>query len=156
MKKIIVLASLIFLCATSNAGADNSSAGAVAGAAGGAVVGQAIGRNTEGTLVGAVIGGVVGYIVGNEMDRGGYVRQGYSGGSVWVQQPGPVYREVVMTPRPVNVVVPYRPVSVVVPYYRPYYPPANVVIVSEPGRHHGPQRWSGGHKAYKDHGRHWR
>jgi len=155
MKKIIVLASLIFLCTTSNAGAGNSSDGALAGAAGGAVVGQAIGRNTEGTLVGAVIGGVVGYIVGSGMDSGGYARQGYNGGNVWVQQPVPVYREMYVPP-PVYVVAPHRPVNVVVPYYRPYYPPANVVIVSGPGRHHGPPRWSGGHKAYKDHGRHWR
>jgi hypothetical protein len=152
MKKIIVLASLIFLCATSNAGAGNSSAGAVAGAAGGAVVGQTIGRNTESTLVGAAIGGVVGYIVGNEMDRGGYVRQGYSGGNVWVQQPGPVYREVVMSPHHVNVVVPYRPVSVAVPYYRP----VDVAVMSGRGYHHALPRWGGGHKAYNKHHGHWR
>ena len=125
-----VLASFIFLCATSNDEAGNASAGAVAGAAGGAVVGQAIGRNTEGTLIGAVTGGVVGSIVGSEMDRGGYVRQGYSGGNVWVQQPVPVYREVYMPPPP--------PVNVVVPYYRPYYRPVEVVVMSGPGHYYGP------------------
>jgi hypothetical protein len=76
MKKLIVLASLVFLCTTSNAEAGNASAGALTGAAGGALVGQAVGRDTEGTLIGAAIGAAVGYIVGNEMDQGGYVRQG--------------------------------------------------------------------------------
>ncbi|MBU0968075.1 MAG: glycine zipper 2TM domain-containing protein [Proteobacteria bacterium] len=154
MKKLIVLASLVFLCTTSNAVADHASSGVVTGAAGGALVGQAIGRDTQGTLIGAAIGAAVGYIVGNEMDNGGYVRQGYSGGNVWVAQPAPVYRQVIMPPP--------RPVPVVVPYV-PYYRPTEVVII--PGRgyqhsgygyQHGPQRWSGGHKAYKDHGRHWR
>ncbi|MBU4260628.1 MAG: glycine zipper 2TM domain-containing protein [Proteobacteria bacterium] len=148
MKKLIVLASLVFLCATSNADAGNASSGAVTGAAGGALVGQAVGRNTEGTLIGAAIGAAVGYIVGNEMDNGGYyARQGYSGGNVWVQQPAPVYRQVIMPPP--------RPVPVVVPYYRP----VEVVVIPGPGyKHygrgyqHGPQ-WNGGHKAYKNHGR---
>ena len=153
MKKLIVLASLVFLCTTSNAEAGNASAGALTGAAGGALVGQAVGRDTEGTLIGAAIGAAVGYIVGNEMDQGGYVRQGYSGGNGWVAQPAPVYRQMIM-PRP-------RPVPVVVPYVS-YYRPVDVVVIpgrggyqnSRRGYQHGPQRWNRGHKAYDDHGRH--
>jgi hypothetical protein len=143
MKKFIVFASLVFLCATSDAEAGNAAVGAVTGAAGGAVVGQAIGHNTEGTLVGAVIGGVVGSIIGSGMD-GGYARQGYGGGYVVAPQPVTVYREVYMPPPPV-----------VVPYYRPYYRPVEVVVMSRPDHHRSP-RWSGGHRGDRDHHRHWR
>jgi hypothetical protein len=46
---------------------------------------------------------------------------------------------------------------VVVPYYRPYYRPVEVVVVPGYGRHHhGPSRWDGGHRSYRDHHRHWR
>ncbi|MBI4793993.1 MAG: glycine zipper 2TM domain-containing protein [Deltaproteobacteria bacterium] len=148
MKKFIVFASLMFLCATSEAEAGNAAVGAVTGAAGGAVVGQAIGHNTEGTLVGAVIGGVVGSIVGSGMDGGYYARPSYGGGYVVAPQPVTVYREVYMPPPPVHVVA---------PYYRPYYRPVEVVVMSGPGRHHhGSSRWSGGHRGDRDHHRHWR